>query len=84
MRDFFVFGYLARWVLAAILGLLLLAGIVVWRTWVVDQALADTTHPAALLPITTPVWGTAVPFQQWNSGLLYATPPPAPRRAARS
>ena len=86
MRDFFVFGHLARWVLAVILGLLLLAGIAVWRNRVVAQALANATDtpalfqttPPALLPITTPIWGTMVPFQQWNPNWLDATPTPGP------
>jgi hypothetical protein len=86
MLDFSVSGRLVRLLLAIILVLLMLGGITVWRNWVVAQALANATDtsalfqttPPALVPITTPIWGTMVPFQQWNPNWLDATPTPGP------
>ena len=69
-----------------ILSLLLLGGIAFLRNWVVAQALANATNPPALfqnttpsfLPGSTPIWGTVIPFQQWNPNWLDATPTPGP------
>lgn len=86
MLDFSMSWRLARLLLAISLSLLLLGGIAVLRNWVVAQALANATNPPALfqsntpslLPAITPIWGTVIPFQQWNPDWLDATPTPAP------
>lgn len=86
MRDFSVSGRLVRVLLAVSLGLLMLGGIAAWRNWVVAQALANATDtsalfpptPPALVPITTPIWGTMVPFQQWDPNWFGATPTSGP------